>query len=107
MARPAEENLVRRRRRALLVAAALAAIPVGIAVRQSGDWATYGAAAGLLLLFVILGSLKVLGPWTREASEWNPGPAAPAHRGARRHANAGEQLVIERFPGRSRVHARH
>lgn len=109
MARPAEEMLVRRRRRALLVAAVVLAIPLGFAVRKSGEWTTFGFAMVLLLILMAAGTQIALGPWTRDHGgiDEDPDPGPGKQRRLRRHEDEGEQLVLGTVPRRTRVHARH
>jgi hypothetical protein len=107
MAKPAEETLVRRRRRAVLVAAVVLAIPVGFAVRASGDWTTFGAAVALLMILIAVGTQVALGPWTKEELfDGDPEDPSPRKRWPRGRDDEGEQLVLRPTPGRSGAHAR-
>lgn len=104
-----KEALVRRRRMALLVAAAVVAVPIAVAVRRSNDWTVFGAALVLLMIFGVLGSVTAMGPWTREAGDWQPKPTddPPSSDRLRRHPDEGEQLVLSPQKQRAGAHARH
>lgn len=115
MASTPSESLVRRRRAAFLALAAGVTIPVAFMVRRSGEWTTFGVAAVLLVVLILLGSVTMMGPWQRSAHDWEPGlppdpdpaPGSGEHawKHLRRNPDEGEQLALS-LPRQSRIHAR-
>lgn len=85
------------------------AVPLGLTVRKSSDWTTFGATVAFMVVLMIVGSLIAMGPWTKGAEGWSPDDPEtdPASSRLRRHDDEGEQLAFPQLRSRSRVHARH